>query len=182
VSGDQTRKYGKGTRLMWTQTTVKYGVVIGSSYASGTGLTTITIAVNTDHVLAAAAITSPYFSYQASPQGYPTWFNFAPNLTGYSAPSVVHAKFAIVGNAITIQIYVTGTSNAVSLGGTFPVATLSNILHPIWVGDNGASQTLPGRIQVAPASATFAIWKDGAGNNFTASGSKTAISTVTYDF
>ncbi len=75
VSGDATTIYTKGTRLKWTQTTVKYGVVVSSSHSAGT--TTVTIAVNTDYTIANATITDNFFSYEANPQGYPTWFNCA---------------------------------------------------------------------------------------------------------
>lgn len=71
VGKDVTAKFSKGTRLKFTQTTVKYAVVIGSAFSTDT---TVTIAVNTDYTIANAVITAPAYSYQASPQGYPTAF------------------------------------------------------------------------------------------------------------
>jgi hypothetical protein len=79
VAGDVTTTYTKGTKLKWTQTTVKYGVVLSSAYSAGTGLTTVTIAVNTDYVVTTpTAISANYYSYEASPVGFPGYFNYTP--------------------------------------------------------------------------------------------------------
>ena len=78
---DVTTTFTKGTRLKFTNTTVKYAVVTSSSFSTDT---TINIAVNDDYALANAVITSPYYSYQLSPQGYPTHFNFE-NTIGLTA-------------------------------------------------------------------------------------------------
>ncbi len=82
VAGDQTVKYSKGARLKFTQTTtVKYAVVISSSYSSPN--TTVNILVNTDYTIANDTITSNNYSYAMNPQGYPGWFNVAaPTFTG----------------------------------------------------------------------------------------------------
>lgn len=71
---DVTAKFTKGTKLKFTQTTVKYAVVVASSFSTDT---TVTILVNTDHTIANAAISANYYSYQACPQGYPEWFALA---------------------------------------------------------------------------------------------------------
>lgn len=95
VAGDRTTKYTKGTRLKWTQTTVKYGVVASSSYSAPN--TTVTIAVNTDHTIANEVITANYYSYAANPQGYPGWFNYTPTLTNLSGGTQIFAYFSIIG-------------------------------------------------------------------------------------
>jgi len=46
---DRTAVYTKGTRLKFTQTTVKYAVVVSSAFSTNT---TVTIAVNTDYTIA----------------------------------------------------------------------------------------------------------------------------------
>ena len=57
-------------RIKLTQTTVKYFIITGVSTYSG-GNTTITVYGGTDYDLANAAITSPYYSTQKAPQGFP---------------------------------------------------------------------------------------------------------------
>jgi hypothetical protein len=64
-------KYAKGDRIKWTQTTVKYGVIVAVAD------TLLTIMVNTDYVVANAAISANYYSHEANPVGYPDWFNIA---------------------------------------------------------------------------------------------------------
>jgi len=76
VAGDQTVKYSKGARLKFTQTaTVKYAVVLSSSYSSPN--TTVNILVNTDYTIANDTISANYISYALNPQGYPGWFAVA---------------------------------------------------------------------------------------------------------
>ncbi len=67
---DRTAIYTKGTRLKFTQTTAKYAVVVSSAFSTNT---TVTIAVNNNYTIANAAISANYYSYQASPQGYPVF-------------------------------------------------------------------------------------------------------------
>ncbi len=113
---DRTTTFTKGTRLKFTQTTAKYAVVVSSSYSTDT---TVTIAINTDYTIANAAITSPYYSYQASPQGYPTYFNYTPGTyTGsgsmtYGSVSTILARFSVIGTTCTVFLNASGT-----IGGT----------------------------------------------------------------
>jgi hypothetical protein len=108
VSGDVTAKYSKGTRLKFTQTTVKYAVVVGSSHAAGT--TTVTIAVNNDYTIANAAISANYLSYAANPQGYPKAFGYTPTWAsdGGTQPTLgngtLTGTFQIVGSVVTVVI------------------------------------------------------------------------------
>lgn len=98
---DVSTKYKKGTRLKFTQTTVKYGVVVDVSFATDT---TVTILLNTDYVLVASTISDNFYSYQLSPQGYPDWFAIsAPtSWTGIdngagSAPTVAMCRGKVEG-------------------------------------------------------------------------------------
>lgn len=113
VSGDVTAKYHKGTRLKWTQTTVKYGVVQASSHAAGT--TTVTIFTNTDYTLANAAITANYYSYVVNPEGYPDWFNYTPTYSGsgsmtFTSVTTAYAKYRVIGQMVVYEIQATGTT------------------------------------------------------------------------
>lgn len=132
VSGDLTAQYQKGTRLKFTQTTVKYFVVIGSSFSSGT--TTITVTGGDDYSLANASIVEPFYSYQASPQGYPTWFNYTPTYSAdgsmtFTGVTTHIAKFRIIGKECVVILAATGTlggSNSYGVLVTYPITPDNN--------------------------------------------------------
>lgn len=65
---DLTTKYSAGMRIKLTQTTVKYFIITAVAFSTDT---TITVYGGTDYDLANEAITSPYFSTQKAPQGFP---------------------------------------------------------------------------------------------------------------
>ena len=98
--------YQKGDRIKWTQTTVKYGVIVAVAD------TLLTIAVNTDYTVTDAAISANYYSHQANPLGYPTRFAFTSTVTkptGMTGTTVVGAcSYQITGGlvSITVQAYV----------------------------------------------------------------------------
>lgn len=125
VSGDVTARYTAGTRLKFTQSTIKYGTVASSSYSAPN--TTVTIIVNTDHVLANASITLPSYSYDANPQGYPSWFNYTPTFGSLSGGTLTNALFSVVGKTMNIRFTYTLTGANVSGSVTFspPTATAS---------------------------------------------------------
>lgn len=127
VTGDRTAVFSKGTRLRWTQTTVKYAVVVLSAHAAGT--TTVTIATTADYVLTAAAISANSYSYGANAQGYPGTFTYVPTLTGSvgnptlgAAPQQV-GFFSIVGQTCTMwaEVNVGGAGFANGSGDLFLV-------------------------------------------------------------
>lgn len=103
---DRTAIFTKGTRLKFTQTTVKYAVVLSSSFSTNT---TVTIAVNTDYTITNAAISANYYSYQDNPQGYPTAFNFTLSYTSGGGaftnnPTTNGARYAISGAVLSYFI------------------------------------------------------------------------------
>lgn len=65
---DLTGKYSAGMRIKLTQTTAKYFIITAVAFSTDT---TITVYGGTDYDLADAAITSPYYSTQKAPQGFP---------------------------------------------------------------------------------------------------------------
>lgn len=69
ISGDKTSKYQPGKKIKLTQTTVKYFVITKVEYSAPN--TTITIYGGTDYILANAAITSPFWTNEHSPTGFP---------------------------------------------------------------------------------------------------------------
>lgn len=70
INADVTGYVGLGYRIKLTQTTAKYFIVtkVGTYTA---GATLITVYGGTDYTLANAAITSPYYSNNKSPFGFP---------------------------------------------------------------------------------------------------------------
>ena len=72
VPGDVTGVLSAGMKLKLTQTTVKYFIITAApSYASGTGLTTLTLYGGTDYTLDDAAISNVYYSAMRVPHGFP---------------------------------------------------------------------------------------------------------------
>lgn len=107
VPSGAASKYQKGDRIKFTQTTVKYGVIVAVAD------TLLTIAVNTDYTVANAAITANYYSHEASPLGFPGTFNFTPgsidwNGTDPTTPTTI-AQYQITGSMLTFVIKQTNT-------------------------------------------------------------------------
>lgn len=113
VIGDRTARYRTGTKLKWTQTTVKYGIVESSSYSAPN--TTVTIIVNNDYTIANAAITSPNVSHIDDPDGFPAEFNWTPNYSAsgsmtYTSVTTNYAVFSVKGRMVYFRLYATGTT------------------------------------------------------------------------
>jgi hypothetical protein len=164
TGADRTAIYTPGTRLKLTQTTVKYAVVVSSSFSTDT---TVTIAVNTDYTLASAAITLPYYSYQANPQGYPGWFTFTPSETWSNPPSsrTTYARYSVIGRQLTMLFGTNGTANgsnssaSIQITAPISVANFTITRHPMigsamWT-DN-ATFTEFGSLYATSASIIFA--------------------------
>lgn len=106
VPGDYTAVFTKGLKLEYTQTTVKYGYVLSSSY--GAGVTTVILTPNADYLMvlsSTTAITSPYFSF-ANPPGFPAAINYigavTPSAGAFTTIAVVQ-KYAMSGSVITLH-------------------------------------------------------------------------------
>lgn len=117
VSGDVTATFAKGTKIKLTQTTVKYFYVVSSSY--GAPNTTVTVTGGSDYSLADAAITSPFYSYADTPQGFPHWFAYTAALVagaGSFTEASATGRFAIRGRSVfqrnTISIVTNGTASS----------------------------------------------------------------------
>lgn len=188
---DRTTTFTKGTRLKFTNSTLKYAVVAGSSFSTDT---TVTILTTTDYVIANDAISSPYYSYQVSPQGYPTWFNITPttsNVGGFSSIAGYIWKWKVEGSGCTMAFHIQGTSNSASFTMTAPVATASQPTTNdflVAVTDNGTWQAAAGILGVPSATATFVIGKtvgsiaSGTYAGFTSSGTKGVNGSVVFQF
>jgi hypothetical protein len=146
--------------------------------------------VNTDYTLANVAITLPFYSYQANPQGLPSGFNFTPGtITGWAAtPTVSRATLSVHGRWAFIDLRITGTSNATSVSFTVPItgATTadgnSQALNTGPATDNSSNLTTPPRALLASNSTTLTMGKDNAGAAWTNTGTKTIQVTGAYRF
>lgn len=179
VPGDQTLLFMTGSKLWLTQTTSKYFYVVGQSYNSGTGLTTVTITGGSDYSLANATITAPYVSFSAVAYGFPHWFNYTPTYTGFSsAPTNGIIRFCLVGRAVTVIFEPNpGTSNATTFTATLPITATSLANYIMDVGmkaeDNGNITTVFGLGEISGSSQTIiTFYKDLTGTAWTASGLK----------
>lgn len=178
---DRTAIYTKGTRLKFTQTTAKYAVVVASSFSTNT---TVTIAVNTDYVIANAAISSPYYSYQENPQGYPGWFNYTPTWAGFSAnPTYSNIRFNIIGNICktVAQASGNGTSNGTSMTMSLPAPAAQTTTY---IGgravDNGSILTSPALLTTTATSST-GTWTTWVSGTWTGSGAKSVNWDLSYE-
>lgn len=186
ISGsDKTVIFTKGTRIKASNnSTMFYGTVASSSYSSST--TTVTLVGNSDYSLSNSAITNPYYSYQANPQGYPGWFNYTPTWGGFSSnPTSVIARYYVVGNSVNVHLHCGGggTSNATSLTVTAPIAAAQNY----WAGlvdsyDNSNQQNNPGVAITTSGSSTLTIQKDLTNSPWTASNVKCTNFSINYEF
>lgn len=136
ISGDQTGKYNRGDKLKWVQTTTKYGyIAITPTYNSGTGLTTVTIAVNTDYTIANAVITANWYSKADNPQSFPDWFNYTPtyganNSMTFGSVSNTFSQYRVSGKSVTVILSATGTvggTPSTELSATVPFSSLKDV-------------------------------------------------------
>jgi len=146
VSGDQTVIFGAGTKIKLTQTSAKYFYVVSSSYSANT---TVTIMGGSDYSLANAAITSPYFSYAATPQGFPDWLNYSVTWGGGS-PAIgngtLEGKFTLKGKTCRGMVRMVMGSTTTYGSGTWtwtvPIAARIAALlqgHSVWGQDTGTA-------------------------------------------
>lgn len=122
VGGDFTSIIPKGTKIKLDQTSTKYWYVTQVNYVSGTNTTAVQIAVNNDYTLANAAISNFFFSYQATPLGFPQLFNYTPTwLASTTNPTIgngtITGTFSMIGKMLTVNITVTvGSTTSIGSG------------------------------------------------------------------
>jgi hypothetical protein len=175
-------RYQKGDRAKWTQTTVKYGVIIAVAD------TLLTIAINADYVVTNLAISVNYYSHQLSPIGYPCWFNYTSVFGGFSLdPTNIVSRFKIDGNTVTVLMRqgAAGTSNANTLTFTVPV-TAATITNASWRSfgngtDNGAVVNTAMLCSLASNSNIVSCYKDPASAVWTTSSTKSITAMLTYE-
>lgn len=191
ISGvNRTSTFTKGTRIKATNnSTTLYGVVGSSTFSINT---TVTLIANSDYSLANSAIANPHYSYAASPQGYPTWFNYDPQISGLTGTITYEAsRFSVIGSQITADLQFSGTSNSTSLSAQAPIAQspygATTLAYPSLVLNNDTwviAATVFGMTDNRQFDFTTAPnFAGGANlNNFVSSGSKGARAHFSYGF
>ena len=120
VAGDKTGKYQKGDKIKLTNSSVKYFYVTDVSYSAPN--TTVTVTGGSDYSLANAAISSPYYSKIANPQGFPQWFAYTPAITGsVSNPNIgstgtITGRFTLIGKTVHFEVQVTVGGSSIAVG------------------------------------------------------------------
>lgn len=187
---DRTAQFPVGAKLKLTQTTPKYFYVVTSVFSTNT---TVTVTGGTDYTLANAAITSPFYSYMANPQGFPQWFAFTPGTTtGWSGtPTTTGTRFCIKGRECTYRFIVSGTSNTTGVAISLPVsaqlsATTGTFNFEGVLGlaiDNGTTQSTAHRQVIDPGTSLVLItcYHDMATAAWTGSGTKAVRGTAVYE-
>jgi hypothetical protein len=101
TSVDLTSYIGVGDKLKLTQTSVKY------FYVTAITNSLITVTGGSDYTVESKTITSPSYSHQESPIGFPQWFNYVPSLTNITVGtgSTLIAKFCLQGKKCTMSVY-----------------------------------------------------------------------------
>jgi hypothetical protein len=187
---DVTGQYPPGLKLAWDDSgSLKYGVV--GSAAFGT-VTTVYLIPTPDYTFNGSAITRPFTSRIAYPDGWPVWFNWNPTLTGWSAaPTTKSYRYQVNGRQVTATFAQTtgGTSNGTVAYATLPIP-MANSPSRWWGGannfayDNGALITVATRwaLPSVPGGTNCVDFYTNMGlGGWTATGSKWISAVITYE-
>lgn len=185
VAGVDASYLPKGTKVSYNDGSVDYGHV--ASTVTVAGVTTVTLIANSDYSIANATLTAPRYSYADNPQGFPSWFNWGPGLSGWSAnPTNAVYRYSINGSAIALNItqITNGTSNNVTHTATLPVnaATITNSSwgNPGLYVDNNV--VLIGYAVITSGGSTIALRAIAAGSNTASGNSRVPTQQITYEF
>lgn len=185
IAGDARAKYPIGTKIKLTQSsTVKYLVVVATSYSSPN--TTITVTGGSNFSLANATISGNYLSYLETPQGFPNVFAWTPVCTGFSSAPTWGAVFSVAGGMCKIVVYPTGpgTSNATTFTMTVPIKSRASTVATLGViaklANGSAIQATPGLIELSTNTDVANLYTNSNNGAWTASGNKFVYLTFEY--
>ncbi len=190
LSGAHAARFPKGTKVKYTDTTVKYGVVAQSADNFPTGGTCTVILIPTSDYAMTATPSATYVSPVQTPAGFPHWFNWSPTIVGFSSnPTNMIHRWKADGNQMTIAVRhsTAGTSNATTYTVSLPVNAAAIANHN-WSGangfatDNSANLTVATRWNIPQSSSTVAFFKDMAVGTWTATGTKAATAVCQYEY
>lgn len=174
IPSDGTTVYQK-----WMKIRFKQGGGYKYFIATNVSATLLTVLVNTDHVVANAAITDVAYSFIDNPYGFPHWFAWSPTVTGFSGTPTASGLIRISGGNAEIHMNITGTSSTTTFTCTnLPIAPNCGWDVAYLLGesrDNGAFNSPPGRVVVVNGSTTATFRSTPANGVWTASGTKSAV-------
>lgn len=119
---DRTARFPVGTKLKLSQSGIKYFYVTSTSFSTDT---TVNITGGIDYTLANAAITSPFYAYMGTPQGFPTWFAFTPVFANFTV-----GNGTVFGTFKITEREVCGYAT-LALGSTSAVAGALSLTAPV---------------------------------------------------
>lgn len=178
IPGDWTDRIAKGSPIYWLSNgTARQSNVIAISYASGTGLTTVTIHAGFITTAGDCAfvngetITVPKYANTPNPAGFQGWFNYSAFCNGSGGSAGTYAQtltgaiFKLDGNQVTYMPNLTITNKGswsgdfqlsvpVPILTTFPTETFMNG----WVSPTN-SNTVPASRGMAAKSSNLNIVK-----------------------
>lgn len=136
VPSGAASKYAKGDKIKLTQTTVKYFYIVGVAD------TVLTITGGSSYTLANAAITSPYYSYASTPQGFPAFMSYTPTWSNVTIGSAtVVARFTMIGKLVWVKlsvVFASDSSISGTIGFSLPIPGDTDISDNIMIGTNYA--------------------------------------------
>jgi hypothetical protein len=146
--------------------------------------TSIFMIPSSDYYVRNATISRVRYSYAAAPQGFPTWFTWAPTASGWT-PGASDYRWCAEGRKITLNIQQTaGTSSSATHTLTLPVAavTRSNYVVSVmaWGIDSGTGQY--GLWQIVSGGSTIAAYCKGSTVTNTASGNSAMSGQIVYEY
>ena len=188
---DVTAQFPVGTKVSLSQSGTKYFYVTSSSFSTNT---TINLTGGSDYTVANAAISSFKYSYDSTPQGFPSGFNFPPTLNNFTVGSgTVTGEFSIIGKTLIGEVYIAyGTSMAFGTGTTLnlPVTAASKYssrnffpIGDIAFYDNGTALYY-GYLLVSSSTTNAGLRyerSDGTNGNMAATTSSTPMTLATGD-
>jgi len=129
-------------RIKLTQTTVKYFIVTNVAYSDPD--TTVTVYGGTDYTLTSADITSPYYSMQKAPQGFPLdqgkWTVEVSDTTKRSQASPTNTVWYNLGSlTISVPIGIWKLSYSVIIAPYFAGSTLCDQFTTLSTANNSES-------------------------------------------
>lgn len=89
-----------GTKVSYNDGAVDYGVVGSVSFAAN--VTTVNLIPNTSYLMAAATITAPRYSHDATPPGFPSRFVWAPTFGFYTPAAGGIYSWSIDGDGLFV--------------------------------------------------------------------------------
>jgi hypothetical protein len=156
--------YSVGDRIKWTQTTVRYGVIVTVAD------TLLTIAVNTNYVVATpTAISNIYYSHEVSPLGFPQWFACAATVdVGYmdngagGQPTISECRYSIIGRTCTVHLRATGTKASTNN----VVFIIADTVFPLINRTNNSGRSAVGTLIVYAAADFYGVTLHYTDNNY----------------